>query len=111
MNLPNANRAVVDIEKLSAYCLDPSHPSGRHKARVFLSSLGISLAQADLLRDALLAAATAGDCRARGHTRYGSLYEIEFRCEHQGRSATVRSGWIVRASEDFARLTSCYVVF
>ncbi|WP_408629753.1 DUF6883 domain-containing protein [Acidithiobacillus ferriphilus] len=28
---------------------------------------------------------------------------------HQGKSAVVRTGWIIRTGEDVPRLTSCYV--
>ncbi len=31
MKLPNAERAVVDLAKLRHYCLNPTHPRGRHK--------------------------------------------------------------------------------
>ena len=41
MKLPNADRAVVEMQKLVDYCLDPEHPRGKHKARVFLSSCGL----------------------------------------------------------------------
>jgi hypothetical protein len=40
--LPNAASAIFDIRKLEDYCLDPSHPRGRHKARVFRDALGLS---------------------------------------------------------------------
>jgi hypothetical protein len=33
--LPNASRAIIDLQKIEDYCLDPTHPRGRHKARVF----------------------------------------------------------------------------
>jgi hypothetical protein len=62
MNLPNANRAVVDIAKLRDYCLSPDHPRGRHKARVFAASLGLTANHAEELRDALLEAALAEGC-------------------------------------------------
>lgn len=42
MRLPNLEHAVIDIEKLRAYVLNPLHPEGRHKARVFLAALGVS---------------------------------------------------------------------
>lgn len=32
MPLPNAERATVDMAKLSNYCLSATHPVGRHKA-------------------------------------------------------------------------------
>lgn len=41
VKIPNAARAIVDIEKLRDYCLNPEHPRGRHKARVFARRLGL----------------------------------------------------------------------
>src|SRR5215467_6961546 len=52
MNLPNGERAIVDIRKPQEYCLNPQHPRGRHKARVF-ASVGIREAEAEELRTAL----------------------------------------------------------
>ena len=57
MRMPNPGSAVVDVEKLRDYCLNPSHPRGRHKARVFLATLGLTADHAEELRDSLLAAA------------------------------------------------------
>ena len=61
MKLPNPERAVVDIAKLRDYCLNPRHPRGRHKARVFAAVLGIARDEVDILRQALLAAAFTAD--------------------------------------------------
>jgi hypothetical protein len=41
MRLPGAERATIPTDKLVRYALDPEHPRGRHKARVFASALGI----------------------------------------------------------------------
>jgi hypothetical protein len=35
MTLPNGERAIVDVENLLGYCLNPHHKRGRTKARVF----------------------------------------------------------------------------
>jgi hypothetical protein len=60
MKLPNGARAIVEIRKLRAYCLNPQHPRGRNKARVF-ASVGIGEADAEELRTALVAAASDGE--------------------------------------------------
>ncbi len=52
--LPNAGRAILDIRKIADYCLSPSHPRGRHKARVFREALGIGRTDAEWLRHVLL---------------------------------------------------------
>lgn len=41
---------------------------------------------------------------------YGQRYSIDAPMTGGGREAQVRSLWIVRATEDFPRFTSCYVV-
>jgi hypothetical protein len=57
MLIPNGDRAVVEEAKLIDYCLNNAHPRGRHKARVFRSSLGIGEENFVILRDSLLTAA------------------------------------------------------
>jgi hypothetical protein len=58
--LPNGDEAVVDLRKLEDYCLSPSHPRGRHKARVFREALGLQQSDAAWLRNVLLEAARLG---------------------------------------------------
>lgn len=110
MKLPNGGRAFVEIEKLRRYCLDPTHARGRHKARVFLSALGLSASEADFLRTVLLGAALTEAASVGQSDRYGSRYTPDLRVERGRKAATVRSHWIVRRNEDFPRLVTCYVV-
>lgn len=110
MKLPNSERAVVDIRKLRDYCLNPEHRRGRHKARVFAVALGLTADDAEELRDALLAAARGDDAIPAELDNYGQRYVLDFDMSRANRRATVRSSWIVRRGEDFARLTSCYVI-
>jgi hypothetical protein len=60
MKLPNGEQAEISTQKLIGYCLNPEHPSGKHKARVFASILGITLENADVLRELIQTAAVAG---------------------------------------------------
>ncbi|MCC6500023.1 MAG: hypothetical protein IT313_07115 [Anaerolineales bacterium] len=110
MKLPHADRAVVDVEKLRNYCLSPSHPRGKHKARVFARVLGLTAADADELRQRILSAVILEDAIPTDQDEYGQRYAVDFRISRQGNEALVRSLWIIRASEDFPRMTSCYVL-
>ncbi len=56
MLIPYAENAVIDIRKLPDYCLNPEHPQGKHKARLFLSKLGMTAENAKDLRQILLEA-------------------------------------------------------
>ena len=110
MRLPNDDRAVCDDAKLRDYCLNPQHPRGRHKARVFQSALGLTAAHTALLRDALLAAARTEEAAAGEADAYGQRYVMGFDFTGPAGAGRIRSTWIVRTGEDFPRLTSCYVL-
>jgi hypothetical protein len=110
MKLPNAERAVVEIGKHHDYCLDPNHARGKHKARVFLSSCGLTAEHADDLRDALLSAARTSDVELRDEDTFGQRYVIDFQVTGPTGAASVRSAWIVRQDEGFPRFVTCYVM-
>ncbi len=110
MKLPNSERVVVDVAKLRDYCLNPDHPRGRHKARAFTAAIGLTADQAEELRDALLEAAHTEEAIATDQDEYGQRYVVDFTMNGPAGQARVRSGWIVRRGEDFARLTSCFVL-
>lgn len=108
MLLANPQDAVVDIDKLARYCLNPQHEDGKHKARVFAAALGITQNDAEWLRQRLLEAAFL-EASPAGTVRFGKLYVIDFQLRTRAGTATVRSGWIVRNNENIPRLTTCYV--
>jgi len=110
MKLAGGADAVVDIAKLRDYCLDPQHPRGRHKARVFLSVLGLGQTDADFLRAALLEAARKEDAAPGEADEYGDRYSVDFLMTHGDREARVRSAWIILRGESAPRLTSCFVL-
>jgi len=110
MKLPNGDCAVVDIAKLTEYCLSFDHFRGRHKARVFASSLGLTADRAEELRDALLLAAEIEEATSSEQDEYGQRYVVDFTMKGPSSEARVRSSWIIRKDEDFPRLTSCYVL-
>ena len=103
---------VVELSKLRDYCLAPSHPRGRHKARVFRSRLGLTATDAAWLQEKLSAAAIAGldQLRSSQSDEYGDRYLLDVDVQFRGRAATVRCAWIVRPGEEVLRLTTCYVL-
>lgn len=110
MKLPNGDRADLG-QKLEEYVLNPRHRDGRHKARVFESALGITLADpSPLLRAILAAAATSDDVEARGNNGYGDVYILRFPLQTPKGRAIVLTAWIIRDGEDVPRLTTCSIV-
>ena len=110
MKLPGGEFAVVDVAKLRDYCLDPEHPRGRHKARVFRSALGLGRTDADFVRGELLLAATRLDAVRGTSDQFGDRYMIDLWLKRNDRTARVRSGWIIRKGDDSPRLTTCFVI-
>lgn len=110
MKLPSGERADLGT-KLEEYVLNPLHRNGRHKARLFRSVLGITLASRSVLRQAILDAAAVSDqAEPRGDNGHGEAYVLRFALTTASGSATVLTAWIVRHGEDFPRLTTCYIV-
>ena len=109
MKLPNGNRADLGT-KIEDYVLNPRHWEGRHKARVFESVLGITPANREVLRRAVLSAAENSDeAEPLGNNGHGEVYVLRFPLATQRRRATVLTVWIVRG-EDFPRLITCYIL-
>lgn len=108
MKLPGGDAAIVDIQKLTGYCLSPDHPRGKHKARVF-ARLGFTSENAETLRAALLDRAATQDARPAQSDEFGDRYVIEFEIRGPRASGVIMSTWIVRRGETSPRLTSCFV--
>jgi hypothetical protein len=110
MRLPNGEKAVVDPRKLTDYCLSPTHPVGKHKARLFADAADMTLEKWAVLHAALLTAAKEADASATDRTPFGQKYEIRFPlAADDGRTATILSVWIV-SDDGIPRLVTCYPV-
>lgn len=105
----NARRAEIGAEKLLGYTLNPDHPVGGNKARVFASALGITRDNHKVLQDAIYQGLPFSNAVAKEVTAHGRKYQVDIKVTGPGGSAMVRTGWIVRGDEDFPRLTSAYV--
>ena len=109
MKLPRGDSAIVDHEKLTGYCLNPQHPRGKHKARVFEAALGLTAENVDELCAALVAAAATQEAQPVSSDRFGDRYLIDFEIKGSTGAGIVRSLWIVRRGDSAPRLASCYV--
>ena len=108
MLIPNAENAVVDIRKLRDYCLNLEHDSGKHKARLFLSILGMTADNAEELRQILLEVVKVQEAQLGRQDAFGQRYTLDFTIEWQNGSAPLRSGWIIEHDSEMPRLTTCY---
>jgi hypothetical protein len=63
-----------------------------------------------MLRDRLLLAAIDGQAVFERADEFGDRYRLDFEFTTPAGRAVVRSAWIIRAGEDFPRLTTCFVL-
>lgn len=108
--LPNADRAIVEPEKLRDYVLSPDHNHGRHKARVFMSALGIDRNSWEYLRNQISACVVDADASEVRTGRYGVRYSVPMLIEGlNGQTHEVTTGWIIEQEGAQPRLTTAYV--
>jgi hypothetical protein len=111
VRIANAERAVIDQRKIIDYVLSTDHPSGRNKARVFKSTLGLAADQGDILTAALRRAVLRDDAVETSTDEFGQRYRIDFDMSHSGRSARIRSAWLAPADgASGPHFLTCYVV-
>jgi hypothetical protein len=110
MKIPNAEHAVVDTAKLSGYCLNPNHPYGKNKARLFESLLGLRVEHSANLRERILKAVLDNEAIAGEVDYFGHRYLVDFEMTRPNRAVWVRTAWIIRTGENFPRLTTCYIL-
>lgn len=108
--LPNAENAFIDKRKFEEYCLNPEHPRGQHKARVFRAALGLSRENFRVLVEAILENVLHETAILTFESDFGWHYRVDFPVTVENRTAMVRTTWIVRFDENFPRMVSCFVI-
>jgi hypothetical protein len=108
--LPHGDEAILDIRKIEDYCMSPSHPRGRHKARVFREALDLQHSNAAWLRNVLLEAAHSNEASPIAVDHWGTHWRLDATIRRQGKSAVVRTIWIVRTGESVPRFVTCWVL-
>jgi hypothetical protein len=108
--LPNSDQLILELRKLEDYCLSPSHPRGRHKARVFRNALGLTRDDAEWLRNTLIDAARRADAVALESDAAGQRWRVDIAVARQDRRAMIRTLWIMRHGENAPRFVTCWVL-
>jgi hypothetical protein len=107
--LPNVELAVLDLRKITNYCLSPIHPRGRHKARVFRNALDLSQNDAEWLRAALLEGIRRNEATDISTNAEESRWRVDIPLTRHGKSTVVRTIWIVQSGEQIPRLVTCWI--
>jgi hypothetical protein len=108
MKLPNADKAVVEREKVSGYLLNPAHRFGASKARFFMR-FGFREEAWEQLAHALSKHRKKHDVAKTRASVFGSRFEVEGRLDcPNGRRPRVRTVWQVDEGAVAPRLMTAY---
>ena len=112
MKLPNFDLAVIDGNKLWNYSLNSQHDRGKHKARLFAAilDLGRNDNDVEVLKTLILEAIQTYEAIPSQSDEYGQRYIVDFPITRNQNTANIRTTWIIRSTEDFPRLVSCYIL-
>ncbi|MBF0313258.1 MAG: hypothetical protein HQK50_05595 [Oligoflexia bacterium] len=107
--LLNSPNAVIKEEKLTQYALNPNHPEGMHKARVFESLLGYNLSNYQgLLKQ--LKEGVLKTIPVEGRVdQYGARFTLDILVNGPKGEGVVRTGFIFKEGSQIPELTTLMV--
>lgn len=108
--LPNYKGARIERRKLETYALNPSHPEGRHKARVFRRVLGFEQEHWRLFAQNILDELPYHEAILTGEGKFGKKYILYLPIRGVNeRTASVLTVWIIRPNTDHPDLVTTYI--
>lgn len=109
--LPNIDNAKIDPRKLTDYALNPNHPVGKNKAKVFESALGFNQSNADDLLKQIYEKLPESTAKLGDLDEYGQRYIVDMLITGtNGQIKTVRTAWIIKTGSNIPELTTLYVL-
>jgi hypothetical protein len=107
--LLNAEKAVIDPRKLTEYALNPTHPVGGNKAKVFESALGFNQSNADTLLKQIQQGVADHSPVAGTVDKFGSRFTVDIPVTGPKGKGVVRTGWIFKGDSEIPELTTLFV--
>ena len=108
MKLPNADKLIVEREKIVDYLLNPAHRFGASKAR-FFAEFGFRLEEWERLAEALREHGRTQEVASTRETGFGPRYAVEGELSTPGgRRPRVRTVWQWDEGTVAPRLISAY---
>ena len=108
--LPNVENATIDPRKLTEYALNPDHPVGGHKAKVFNSALGYNQSNAESFMNQIYAKLPQCEAKIGVLDVYGQRFTVDIPITGpNGNTVIVRTGWIVRPNSANPELTTLFI--
>ena len=113
MKLPNGDCALVPMCKLVGYCLNTNHSTGKHKARVFSSVLGITISNPEKLEALVKIAAVEGEVVRQFDTNFGQQFKVDWTVPNsediKGNPVILPTIWEIASGGSCPRLVSAFV--
>jgi len=100
----------IDIRKLRDYCLNPNHPVGKHKARVFASQLGVGKAEDRQLKEKMIQEMKSAEIEPGIEDQFGKRFSADLTIHIKEQSALVKTIWILRTGHNTPELVTCYII-
>lgn len=106
--IPNAEKAIIDTDKLHGYILSFSHPLGRFKA-AFFQKLGYSIENCDLFEQCLRQIIITRETIRIETSRHGRKYIVEgLITGPSGKKVHLVTVWIILNKEFIPRFVTAY---
>ena len=103
-------KAIIDPRKLTDYALNPNHPVGGNKAKVFESALGYNQSNASQLMKQIQKNLANTPTTLGKVDQYGQRYTVDMLIKGpNGKTATVRTGWIIKSDSNIPEMTTLFV--
>ena len=109
--LPNVEKVTVDTRKVTEYALNPNNTSGgANKARVFESVLGYNQSNSNHLMQQIQNKLPTSKAILGKADKYGRRFTVDIPITGpNGKTAIVRTGWILEPGSDVPRMTTIFV--
>ena len=108
--IPNVGNASIDSRKLTDYALNPEHPVGGNKAKVFESALGYNKSNAEEFMQQIYEKLPGGRATLGKLDEFGQRYTVDISITGpNGNTVEVRTGWIIKKASDTPALTTIFV--
>jgi hypothetical protein len=108
MKLPNADRALVELEKVCGYLLNQQHRYGASTARFFME-FGFTPESWEVFAEALREHGRRHEVSQEKETGFGPRYEVDGELRSpDGRNPWVRTVWQIDSGQTVPRLITAY---
>jgi hypothetical protein len=106
--LPNADKAIIDRDKIRGYVLSSTHPVGRFKA-AFFGRFGYSAEKWMEFEQRLRELILSQDVAAVEETQYGRKYVVEGSIgTPAGKALEVVTVWVILKEQSIPRFITAY---